>query len=107
MGAGRARGRAAQCGGFTGIIPVLAFFLIKFEWYWYLVFEVVFELLIVSASSHFDLSDGVRVAYEGSERECDANVTGFDTQCDLTPITRTSTHASLHTQQGYRSVPLM
>ena len=33
-----------QCGTFTGIIPVLALFLIKFEWYWYLVFEVVFEV---------------------------------------------------------------
>ena len=33
-----------QCGAFTGIIPVLALFLIKFEWYWYLVFEVVFEV---------------------------------------------------------------
>jgi len=28
----------------SGIIPVLALFLIKFEWYWYLVFEVVFEV---------------------------------------------------------------
>ena len=33
-----------QCGAFTGIIPVLALFLIKLEWYWYLVFEVVFEV---------------------------------------------------------------
>ena len=41
--AGDTRTRA-QCGGFTGIIPVLALFLIKFEWYWYLVFEVVFEV---------------------------------------------------------------
>ena len=40
----RAAAAAPQCATFTGIIPVLALFLIKFEWYWYLVFEVVFEV---------------------------------------------------------------
>ena len=53
----------AQCGAFTGIIPVLALFLIKFEWYWYWYLKVVFELFDGSAQPRGGSNEEQRCEY--------------------------------------------